>query len=308
MEKYFLLFILTIAVSNAAYSKSEVEASDSIDFRVKNIGAFTGLKTDIPIGEVDGVMLRINIALPSNESAEPRPALVLIHGGGLIKGDKSKFNKRIEAMAERGVVAASVMYRFAPKYRFPAPVEDVKAAIRFLKAHAKTFNLDTDRIIVSGVSSGGYLATMVGVTGNAGGFSDHEIYPDFDSSVRAVISQSAHIADFTRVKYRDFAVVKRFIDTDNPDRQAALAAISPITYLDKNDPPFFLAHGTADERVPVAMSREFALELKAIGHVFEYIEVEGGKHSLKKSRPKEASEVFSASLDFFRKYAFPEKI
>lgn len=267
---------------------------------------FTGLQTDIPIGQVDGVMLSINIALPDTDSTEPRPAIVLIHGGGLIRGDKSRFNKRIEAMAERGIVAASVMYRLAPEYRFPAAIEDIKAAIRFLKAHSQEFNLDPERIILSGVSAGGYLATMVGVTGNATEFSDHGIYPNFDSSVRAVISQAGSIADFTRAEYRDFVLVERFINTDEPDRLVALAAMSPIRYLDKNDPPFFLAHGTADERVPVEMTRDFVRELENMGHVFEYIEVEGGKHSLSASRPKQASEVFSASMEFFKKYAYPE--
>lgn len=306
MKTFFLISALTIAVINVAYSKSTIEVPNPKSLQIQDIGSFTGLKTDIPIGNVDGVTLLINVALPKNESAKPRPVMVLIHGGGLIKGDKSRFNKRIVAMAKRGVVAASVMYRLAPEHRFPAAIEDVKAAIRFLKAHAGAFNLDPSRIIVNGASSGAYLATMVGVTGNADGFSDHGIYPEYDSSVRAVIAQSASIADFTLPKYKNFVLVERFIDNSIQDRETALAAMSPITYLDKKDPPFFLAHGTADERVPVDMSREFALELKAMGHLFEYIEVEGGKHSLNASRPKRASEVFSASMDFFNKYAFPK--
>lgn len=306
MSKTFLTSILLFVFVNIVYAQPKIDATNFIDPEAKGFEVFTGLKTDIPIGNVDGVTLRINVALPNDKSAKPRPAIVFIHGGGLIKGDKSRFNTRISAMADRGVVAASVMYRFAPEHRFPAAIEDVKAAIRFLKAHAQTFNLDPNRIIVSGVSSGGYLATMIGVTGNATGFSDHGIYPNFDSSVRAVISQSGHLADFSETKYKDFVIVERFINTEGIDRHVALAALSPVTYLDKNDPPFFLSHGTDDERVPVDMTREFASELEAIGHIFEYEEVEGGKHSLTASRPKRASEVFSASLDFFRKYAFPE--
>ncbi len=269
--------------------------------------SFTGLLTDITIGQVDGVTLSINIAIPKSKSTELRPAMVFIHGGGLIKGNKSRFNKRIESMAERGIIAASVMYRLAPEHRFPAAIEDIKTAIRFLKVNSQTLHLDPDRIILSGVSAGGYLATMVGVTGNTPGFSDHGLYPNVDSTVRAVISQAGSIADFSRTKHQDFVLVERFINTDEPDRRTALAAISPITYLDKNDPPFFLAHGTADERVPVEMTRDFALELEKMGHEFEYIEVEGGKHSLSESRPEKASEVFSASMNFFKKYAYPKR-
>ena len=136
-------------------------------------------------------------------------------------------------MAKRGTVAASIMYCFAPEYRFPSAIENVKGAIRFLKAHSRELNLDPNRIVVAGVSAGGYLATIVGITGNATGFSEHCIYPNFDSSVRAVISQSESSADFTRAEYQDFILVKRFIHIDEPDRNTALAAMSPKTYLDK---------------------------------------------------------------------------
>lgn len=268
----------------------------------------TGLQTDVPIGKVGDVSLTLNIAVPDKPNKEQvdklSPAFVFIHGGGLVKGDKNKFNRRITQFAQRGVVGVSVMYRFAPEHRFPAAIEDVKAAIRFLKANAKPLNLDPNRIFVAGISAGGYVATMIGVTGNASGFSDLGIYPEFDASVRGVISQSGSIADFTSKQNRDFVLVKRFINNDMPDREAALAAMSPLTYLDKNDPPFFLVHGSADKVVPVEMTREFAVELKKIGHEFIYIEVEGGNHSLTRSHPEKASEVFRASLAFIKKHGF----
>ena len=289
--RFIILFFIFVATGSLAASP---------------IQSFSGLKTDIPIGDVDGTTLSINIALPEQKGAQPQPAMVYIHGGGLIKGDKSRFNKHISALAKRGIVAASVMYRLAPKNRYPAAIEDVKAAVRFLKANAETFNLDPERIIVNGASAGAYLAVMVGVIGNDDRFSDNGLYPDFDSSVRAVISQSPAIADYTLAKYHNFAIVERFKSTDIQDKQKALAALSPITYLDKSDPPFFLAHGSADEKVPVDMSREFVVELKARGHEFEYIEVEGGKHSLNASRPEKASEVSSASMRFFEKHAYSQ--
>jgi len=263
-----------------------------------------GLQENIFIGETEGIPLSINIALPKNNKQKARPALVYIHGGGLIKGDKSRFNKQITKLAKKDVIGVSVMYRFAPKYRFPSQIEDVKAAIRFLKAHSKELNLDPNRIVISGVSAGAYLATMVGVTGNAEGFSTHGIYPEFDSSVAAVIAYSGSIADYTQPKYQSFSLIKRFMNFKEPNREKALADISAVTYLDKNDPPFFLTHGSADELVPVEMTRDFALELKKINHTYEYIEVEGGRHSLTSSRPKKASEVFKASMAFVQKHAF----
>ncbi|WP_426358219.1 alpha/beta hydrolase family protein [Pseudocolwellia sp. HL-MZ19] len=120
----------------------------------------------------------------------------------------------------------------------------------------------------------------------------------------AVISFSGSLADFTKAEYQDFILVKRFLNLNELDKNKALSEISPASYLDKNDPPFFLTHGSADEVVPVEMTRDFVLELQKRDHPFEYIEVEGGKHSLSSTRPKKASEVFSASMAFFQRYAY----
>lgn len=297
----FLLFI-----SSGALSQESCCDHTDTDRDAKSVlHAFTGLKTDIPIGEIDGIELSINIALPAEPGSGPRPVMLLIHGGGLIKGNKDEKNAQISSLAKRGIVAASAMYRLAPEYRFPTAIVDVKAAIRFLKAHALELNLDPNRIILWGSSSGGYLATMAGVTGNAPDFPDHGLYADFDSSVRGVIAQSPHNADFTLPKYRDFPIVDRFLNTHTSDRQTALEEISPITYLDKGDPPFFLAHGDADKLVPVDMTRDFVQALEAIEHTYTYIEVEGGGHSLNETRPDEAPRVFRESLDFFISHTRP---
>lgn len=266
---------------------------------VKVSPPFTGLKTDIPIGEIDGVLLSINIALPKGSSDTRYPVFVRMHGGGFIKGDKNQLNKQMLAMSKKGVVAASVMYRLAPQHRFPAQLEDVKLAIRFLKAHAEEFNLDPERIIVAGSSAGGYLATMVGVTGNSTEFSKHGLYEEYDSTVRGVIAQSPPIADFSLPEHQSFVGVERLIDTNQQNWQEMLARISPVTYLDKADPAFFFSHGTADTVVPVDMTREFVQLLKQVDHPHIYMEVEGGGHSLSRTRPKEASRVFKASMAFF---------
>lgn len=300
------IFLFMVFVLTASNSTMATETNDRSE-QEHTISSFTGLKRDIPIGEIDGTLLRINIALPEKPSVAKRPAIVMIHGGGLIKGNKDLLNRQIKAMAKRGLVAASVQYRLAPQHRFPAALEDVKTAIRFLKANAHILQLDVERIVVSGASAGGYLAVMVGVTGNADGFANHGLYADYDSKVSAVITHAAPVGDFTQRQYADFAVVKRFINQHEPDKHAALAAISPVTYLDKHDPAFFLDHGSADEKVPVSMAREFVSVLDANDHPHEYIEVEGGKHSLNASRPKQAKVVFKASMAFLDRYAFPEE-
>ncbi|AWB66081.1 hypothetical protein C2869_06335 [Saccharobesus litoralis] len=287
-----LLFLLVCGITHASTIK---------DPETQHLLNFTGLKTDILIGEIEGVKLTINIAQPKVRGKKPRPVLVFIHGGGLIKGDKNSLNQRIVKMASKGVVTASLMYRLAPEYKFPAAIEDVKAGIRFIKANAKVLHIDPDNIVVNGASAGGYLAVMLGVTGNSSAFAKHGLYTEYDSVVKAVMAQSPPVGDYTKANYQDFALVKRFKNNSN-DMQKSLAAISPVTYLDKQDPPFFISHGTADTVVPVEMSRHFTAELKKLGHEYEYIEVEGGKHSLTRSKPLQAKLVFKATMQFFAKH------
>jgi len=262
-----------------------------------------GLHENIPMGKIDDVELSINIAFPDKVSSKPRPVVILIHGGGFISGDKSKKNAQIQKLSTLGFVSASAMYRLSPDYRFPAAIEDIKLAVRFLKANADKYHIDPERIIVSGSSAGSYLAVMVGVTGNSNAFSNHGLYTDFNSAVRAVTAQSAPIADFTHAQYIERPTVKRLIPLSYTDKKTMLAAMSPITYLDANDPPFFLSHGDKDPVIPVSMSREFVKELEKINHSFEYHEVKGGTHSYRNSAPKQSKVVFSAYLNFLKKWA-----
>ncbi len=262
-----------------------------------------GLHVDIPIAKIDGVQMSINIAFPEKMSLAPRPVLMLIHGGGFISGDKSSKNKQIMKLSTIGFVSASAMYRLSPDYRFPAAIEDIKLAIRFLKANAAKYHIDPDRIIVSGSSAGSYLAVMAGVTGNSNTFSDHGLYTNYDSSVHAVTSQSAPIGDFTLPEYAKSLLVTRLLPANYTDLKTTLSLMSPATYLDVNDPPFFLSHGDKDPVVPVEMSREFVNELKKINHSFEYHEVKGGTHSFGSSAAKQSKVVFSSYLNFLKKWS-----
>lgn len=261
----------------------------------------TGFHQDVSIGVIDGVELSINVAFPEVVSEEPRPVLILIHGGGFISGNKDSKNPQIQKLSRLGFVSVSAMYRLSPDFRFPAAIEDVQLAIRYLKANATRYHIDPNRIIVSGSSAGSYLAVMVGVAANSNVFSDHGLYSQFDSSVRAVAAQSAPIGDFRSAKYLNRPTVKRLADPDSDNFEVVLAAMSPVTYLDSSDPPFFLSHGDADPVVPVAMSREFVLELQKLDHPYEYYEVKGGTHDFGSSAPDQAKMVFAAYLDFIKR-------
>lgn len=283
---YFFLILVTLMFAFDLAAKQSVQ-----------------LHKDIPIGANDGTKLSINIALPNTARKTPRPVILMVHGGGFISGDKDSKNAQIQKFAQRGFVSASAMYRFAPEFKFPSQIEDIKLAIRFLKANAAQYNLDPERIIVSGSSAGSYLAVMIGVTGNSDAFSKHGQYQEQSSSVRAVAAQSAPIADFTLSKYGDSLTSTRLAGHTQPNIEQVLQAMSPKTYLDSNDPPFFLSHGDSDPIIPVDMSREFVSELEEVKHQYEYYEVKNGTHSFKKSAPKQAKLVFSRYLAFINKWS-----
>src|SRR5690349_12193275 len=93
-----------------------------------------------------GGKLEMDIVRPSAASAEPRPAVVMIHGGGFRAGNRQSYLNDAIKLAERGYVAATVSYRLAPRNQYPAPVHDVKAAVRFLRANAAKYGIDPERI------------------------------------------------------------------------------------------------------------------------------------------------------------------
>src|SRR4029077_1812425 len=142
----------------------------------------------------------MDLAMKKDTGGKPRPGIVLVHGGGWIEGDKSSFPSRktghpcnIEDLAALGFVAATVNYRLSGEAPFPAALEDCKCAVRWLRAHAKDYHLDSDHIGAYGNSAGGHLALLLGMVGKEAGLEGDGPYPDQSSAVQAVVSDSGPI-------------------------------------------------------------------------------------------------------------------
>ena len=123
---------------------------------------------DIVYTKAGGTELKLDLAAPEQGDG-PFPAVLVIHGGAWRSGNKADVGRVLPQFAARGYVAVSPQYRFCPKERFPAQVHDVKAAVRWIKAHAKERRIDPEHIGAIGFSAGGHLALMLGVTGPADG-------------------------------------------------------------------------------------------------------------------------------------------
>lgn len=217
---------------------------------------------------------KLDIYLP-NAGDGPFPVIVSIHGGAFKMGDKAdgQLTPVLEAL-KHGYAVVSVNYRLSGEAIFPAQIQDVKAAIRFVRANAKAYKFNPDKIATWGGSAGGHLAAMAGTTGDVTLFDDASLGNAGQSSrVQAVVDWFGPI-QFDQMDAQLRASGKGVPDHDaanSPEselvgKQITQAAnlvkrASPATYISPNDPPIFIEHGTEDQLVPTEQSKNFYADL-----------------------------------------------
>jgi len=259
-----------LALSEVEGSQSEAGTS-SAQFDSSKLGT---VDNDVTYCTMDGVALKMDVYYPSENSG--RFAVTMyVHGGGWSSGDKAKGAGAVEfpELQKAGFLVVSVNYRLAPEYQFPAMIEDVKCAVRYLRAHADQYNLDSNRIGVFGGSAGGHLVSMLGVTDESAGFDVGE-YLEYSSRVQAVVDMFGP-ADLTVDFEGGGETVRRaFGDFD-------LALASPVTYASADDPPLLILHGEEDALVPIEQSEELLAKLQAAGVQAELVPVANAGHGFK---------------------------
>lgn len=207
-------------------------------------------------------------------SGGPWPALVYVHGGAWMRGDKSEAAMFARDMTEQGYLVVSLNYRLYPAARYPAMIEDVKCAIRALRAQATEYNIDPDRIGAIGASAGGHLVALLGTSDPDAGMDVGE-YLDQSSRVQAVVAM-APVTDLTRTfPNADIELIRRVGFGENNIVQA-----SPISHITEDDPPFLLIHGDRDEVVPVEQSQLMYDRLIEMDVPAELVIVRNARHSL----------------------------
>ncbi len=241
-------------------------------------GVPAGVRLERDLAYIDGgdPAQKLDLYLPETQPESPLPLIVHIHGGGWRAGNK--FPCPFTDYALRGYAVASVGYRFSQKAVFPAQIQDCQAAIRWLRAQAKTYHLDPSRVGVVGGSAGGHLSALVGTSGGKGVFPPIGAHADQPDRVQAVCDIFGP-ADFTTVVQQATADsnVKNIFAFNTPtdpyssligaplDDIAKAQAVSPVHYVDRNSPPFLILHGTHDALVPYAQSVQLKSALKAQG-------------------------------------------
>jgi acetyl esterase len=228
------------------------------------------LKQDIEFAKVGEVVLTLDAFVPEGQG--PFLTCILVHGGGFTKGDKQSFIKPLfEPLSKAGFTWFTINYRLAPQHAWPACAVDVATAVKWVRAHAAEYKVDTKRIALIGESAGGHLVSWAGVTGSG------------DTAVAAVVPFYAPHDLVLQVKKRNaLGGLAGLIGMEevNDASLKRVAEISPINHIKPGLPPFLQIHGDADVQVPHEQSVLFQSQMKAVGNVCELITIPGGAHGM----------------------------
>ena len=226
--------------------------------------------------------LRLDVYRP--RSAGNCPVIIWVHGGAWRAGSKDRVP--VTGLLDHGFAIASVDYRLSPVAKFPAQIHDIKAAIRFLRAHAAKYDFNPDHFIVAGSSAGGHLAALLGVSNgvvplegsvgnNSSSSSDVQSIVSFygAANLQTILSQSTPHGLSVRVPA--LQLLLGGLPSEQPDL-AKLA--SPVTHIDQSDPPLLLIHGDQDPQMPINQAHELHRKYKQLGLPVEFEVVHGGAH------------------------------
>ncbi len=247
------------------------------------------VERDVVYDTIDKQKLALDVAIP--KEGGPYPCVVMFHGGAWIGGGRKDLSvggrdkngkatpSVIEMIAARGYVAVSVSYRLAPKFQFPAQIQDARAAVRFLRANAKEYNIDRDKFAAGGFSAGGHLALLLGLADkvegwDAGGNTSESsrvqcVVDFFGPTDLSLYGASSSLEDAYMVP-----VFGKAVKTDPTVYKKA----SPITYVGKGAPPVLIFHGNFDFIVPIVHSENLLAKLKDAGATAELVTVRGEGH------------------------------
>ena len=263
------------------------------------------VERDITYSTVADASLKMDIYYPLAADG-PVPAVIYIHGGGWYTGDKTTGvgQRDIPTLVARGYLVAAINYRLAPRYKFPAQIEDVKCAIRFLRANATTYGIDQAHIGAMGSSAGGYLASLLGVTNTNATFEGSGGYAKQSSRVQAVVDMFGP-ADLTVTFERDKSPHMEHVFGTADHKSQIIKRASPVTHISSDDPPFLIIHGEKDDVVLLDQSQALYKRLVSADVPVNLIIVKNCGHSLTPIgggiAPTRA-EITNIIADFFDQY------
>lgn len=255
------------------------------------------LETNLVFGTGGKQPLHLDLTRPKQGDG-PFPALVMVHGGGWLGGDKESLRSFMYHFSQQGIVCISIEYRLAPKSTFPAAVEDVKCAVRWLRANAAKYHLDPTRIGALGGSAGAHLVAFLGTTNGEKQWEGTGGNEKQSSSICAMVCMSGPydlpLLYRNSVKQKEEEArgirqaMEAFLGGTPEQAKAQYKAASPISHASKKSIPTMLTHGPNDTLVPIEQSEVFSARLQKVGAEVEFFRMEGAGHADFGTKPEEA--------------------
>ena len=241
------------------------------------------VQTNIVYRQVSEQKLKLDLYLPKLKPKKRRPALIALHGGAWKQGDKTDMSEIATKLAKRGYVVASVQYRFAPESVFPSQLEDVQAAVRWLRKHDDRHQIDSEKIGGLGASAGAHLVSMLGLVDDSS--------QSTSSQINCVVSLAgpvdlrlstcqAELADSPALEQVEQWLLDFIGQPYNSQNDPLWRSASPLFQVSEKSCPFFLIHGIADQVVSIKQSESLIQALSARSVSVECRRIPELNHSL----------------------------
>lgn len=260
---------------------------------------------NLPYVDKGGPRQTLNLFLPEKVNGK-LPVVIWVHGG--LSGRKGGWCPALSLLS-RGYAVVEVDFRLClvDKAPFPAQIQDCKAAVRWLRAHAQEYSLDPDHIGVWAHSSGSHLAVMMGLAGNVPQLEGDGGNAQYSSAVQAVVDWSGFVDTITAYHYSPKNPkngVVELVGSGNPDMVTEEKVVNacPLTYLTPSAPPFLIVHGTGDPFVSIKNSEKLFAALQAAGVESTFIKVPGAKHII------DGTDLEQQAGDFFDRHLKPAPV
>lgn len=256
---------------------------------------------DLKYSNVNSNAVKLDLYLPGKDCSGKYPVIISIHGGAFRGGDKIPV--RTDYLTNECYAVASVNYRLSGEALFPAGNQDIKSAVRWLRANASKYNLDAEHFGAIGGSAGGYFSSFLGVTGDTKDF-DAGDNLGYSSAVQAVVDEFGPV-DFSTLaqdriddKLAADSAESNYVGCDISSAACENATkASPVNYVSKGDAPFFILHGEKDKTIPIDQSRDFYQKLQNAGVSASFITIPNAGHG-----GPEFNNYESQIVEFFDEY------
>jgi acetyl esterase/lipase len=228
--------------------------------------------------QASGFPQLLDLYIPTPFARKARPGIIFVHGGGWAGGSKDDFAAWARYYTAQGYVCTSVNYRLTPLHVWPAQINDVQAAVRWMRRNSRTLALDPNRIGAVGASAGGHLVLFLGET---------DTLNDFDPSLSGFSSRVQAVVDFfgptefnmpSEWSGQIWTLIQNLIGQPWTPASPAYAAAGPVNYVTPDDAPTVVFHGLVDTVVPIDQSRRIVARLQASQIPVTYHEFPGEGH------------------------------